>query len=137
MATSFIAVDNMEATVRALARVPDVMRARLVDVTDVAKRELATLIARSAPRRTGALAQSYVPSPRRGLTGFIGVQSGEIRGQRPEVYWRMVEFGTVTMAAQPHIVPTAERYGLVFVGRVQKAGRDIEADLSSRGGRFV
>ena len=128
-----VTLHGFDATIDALRKAPEAMRARLVDVVQVAKRELALQIAQAAPRRTGALAEAYQASPRRGLTGFIGVAAGEIRGQTPSKYWHMVEFGTVNMAAQPHIVPTAERYGDVLVNRIRRAGQDIERDLHSRG----
>lgn len=132
-----VTLEGFGAVIDALQKAPEVMRARLVDVIGSAKQELAQRIAQAAPRQTGALAESYQPSPRRGLTGFIGVAAGQIRGQEPSRYWHFVEFGTVNMGAQPHIVSTAERYGDVLVNRIRRAGQDIERDLASRGQRFL
>lgn len=137
MATRTVSVEGLGAVVDAMRRVPDVTRARLVDTVDRSKRELAQLTAQAAPYRTGALREAIQPSARRGLTGFIGIAAGEIRGEQPSKYWHMVEFGTVHMAAQPYIVPTAERYADKFVTHVRRTGQDIERDLQSRGQRFV
>lgn len=132
-----VSVEGMAATVKALQSAYDVTRARLVDVTVAAKRELAQLTAQAAPFRTGALREAIEPSSRRSLIGFIGIKAGEIRGETPSKYWHMVEFGTVNMAAQPYIVPTAERYGDVYLNRIRRVGQDIERDLQSRGQRFL
>lgn len=130
-------VVGLEQAKRRVRRVPDATRDRLVEVVVRAKTELAQRTAQAAPSRTAALRQAIQPSPRRGLTGFVGIAAGEFRGQRPEVYWRFPEFGTVSMAATPYIVPTAERYGATFLSHVQRSGRDIERDLESRGQRFL
>lgn len=136
-AISRTSVEGFEGMVAALRRTPDVVRAQLVDVISAAKVELAQRTAQRAPQRTGALREAIQPSPRRGLTGFIGIAAGEIRGQRPEAYWRFPEFGTVKMAAQPFIIPTAEQYGDVLVSRIRRSGQAIERDLQSRGQRFL
>lgn len=130
-----MALEGLQTAKRKIQRVPDVMRERTTDAVVVSKRELATIVARDAPFRTGALRQAITASPRRGLTGFVGVAAGEYRGQRPEDYWRFVQFGTVNMAAHDFVISPTERYGPIFLSRIRNAGQQAERDLD--GGRFL
>jgi len=71
----------------------------------------------AAPYRTGALRRSYHKVKTSTLAGRVGNDAGIAP------YAVFLEYGTVHMAAQPHLIPSAERERAAFRLKVASAVR--------------
>lgn len=118
---------------RAIASQPSAVRAKLQDLIHATSFSIAQRIRASVPVETGALKESITTASGSGLTGGVTIRPGVIKGRRPEVYWRFVEFGTIHMSARPTIRPATEAEVPDVESRVTKLASDLERDLTSGG----
>lgn len=123
---------GLDALKAAVARCPDVVRTHLGDVVQKTSYAIAQRARTLAPVATGALKAS-IESTSRGMSGRVGVSGVSINGQRPEVYWRFVEFGTVKMAARPLFRGATEAETPGFEQRIRAIAPKIERDFSAGG----
>ena len=130
-----VRLEGFESVLKALRNVPKVTRAVMVDVVGTSKAVLALRVQAAAPVDLGALRSKIVPSPRKGVMGFVAVEAGEAFGREPSIYVYMQEFGTEAQTAKPFIRPTAEQFGHTFIENVKRAGPQIERDMTTVGGR--
>ncbi len=126
-----VRLEGFESVLKALRNVPKVTRKHMVQAVGESKTALAYRIRAEAPLETGALRSKILPSIRRGVMGFVAVESGEVFGREPSVYVYMLEFGTEAMAAQPFIRPTSEQYGHTFIENIKRTGPQIEREMST------
>jgi HK97 gp10 family phage protein len=119
----------------------DALNAAIKRAPDVVKNHSSSAIASSTfavfqgmrgrvPVDTGGLklAIDHKVPARGGLTGSVVINPGAY-------YWHMVEFGTVNMAAQPYIRPSAEAESDDFVRRMKDVGPKLERDFTT--GRYA
>jgi hypothetical protein len=131
MAKEVVTLDGYEGVFEALRAAKDVARARLVDKIQDAKRQLAQNIRVVTPYETGALRESIEATTPKGLTGFIGIRSGEIRGRRPDIYYRFLEYGTQHIPAKSYIRGPTNAFADQFIGLIRSAGKEMEKDLTT------
>ncbi len=129
MAFTSTRIDGLDHAITQFRRAPHLARQYVGEAVKVTEITTAEKVRRAAPVNTGALRHS-IGSKTSGLNASITIEPGVLYGQRPDVYWRFVEFGTRYMAAQPFIRPTAEAEEQPFIGRVADAGKRIERTLS-------
>lgn len=103
-----------------------------------AAQELAKRIVARAPRRTGRYQASIIgdrissrPAGKALVGGKGQTKDKNATGVFADFRWRWLEFGTVKMAAQPHIFPTYRAYKKAarrkVAGAVNKAVRRAKA----------
>ncbi len=128
MAKSSSSLEGFEATKRAFAAAPELVKAAAADVVAKSAFAVAQRARSLAPSRTGRLRAGIV-SASSGLNGRVGTNSKDL------FYWRFVEFGTVKMGARPFFRPAAEAEADSYVRAMADIGPKLERDLSS--GRFL
>lgn len=129
MAFSRTRIEGLDHAIRQFRRAPDLAKKFIGDAIQVTEITLAQKVRAAAPVDTGAL-QHSIGSKSAGLKAQITIEDGVIKGLRPDIYWRFVEFGTSRMAAQPFIRPTAEAEQQPMIGRVANAGLRLERALT-------
>jgi hypothetical protein len=130
MAKEIVQLEGYEGVFEALRAAKDVARARLVDKIQDAKRQLAQNIRVVTPYETGALQESIEATTPKGLTGFIGIRGGEIRGRRPDIYYRFLEYGVEGIPAKSYIRGPTNAFADQFIGLIRSAGKEMEKDLT-------
>lgn len=130
MAKVTSSLDGFEAVRAAFKAAPEKVRVLAGDAVAVSTFATAQGARAFAPRRTGALREA-ITSKTIGLNGRVGLVGGEVRGERPDVYWRFVEFGTVKVPARPFFRPAAERETEPYLKRLRDIGPKLERDLAA------
>jgi HK97 gp10 family phage protein len=131
MAVMTMRLVGLDALQRALTAQPAVVKAHLQGVIQSTAFSIAQRIHASVPVDTGALKESIQASRVSGLTGGVAVATGVIRGRRPEIYWRFVEFGTLHRGARPTIRTAAQAEVPDLENRVTHMASDIERGLTA------
>ncbi len=129
MAFSRTRIEGLDHAISQFRRAPDLAKKFIGEAIQVTEITLAQKVRAAAPVDTGAL-QHSIGSKTTGLKAQITIEDGVIKGLRPDIYWRFVEFGTSRMAAQPFIRPTAEAEQQPMIGRVANAGLRLERALT-------
>lgn len=132
MAKVTVTVEGLEALKAAVQRCPDDARRHLSDVVQATAFSVAQRAKALAPVDTGALKAS-IASTSRGLSGRVGLSGGMVRGKRPDIYWRFVEFGTVRTPARPLFRAATEAESSTFEKRLRDASAKIERNLGGSG----
>lgn len=113
--TEKIRIEGLSDTLAAIRAYPLEFQKRPIrSALAKAARQLRNAIRAAAPVRTGRLAGAVFSARERAPDQFglgelfaIGVRPGKKRDdKRGAYYWRMVEFGTAKMPAQPFVRPT-------------------------------
>lgn len=128
MAFTRTRIEGLDHAIRQFRRAPEVAKKFIGDAIRVTEITLAQKVRAAAPVDSGALRHA-IDSKTVGLKAQILIDDGLIYGQRPDIYWRFVEFGTSRMAAQPFIRPTAEAEQQPMIGRIANAGVRLERAL--------
>ena len=119
-----------DALKAAIQRNPELVRSHMSTVIARTATAVAQRARASAPVATGALRQSIGASSR-GLSGRVDVAAGTIQGQRPELYWRFIEYGTVKMPARPLFRAATEAEFPFLEQRVRAIVPLLERDFSA------
>lgn len=121
----------MEAR-RAFARIPEATRNAINEVNALTAHAIVSRAKARVARRSGLLQKSinWSQDKRRG-TAKVGIEKG------PAFYGHFVEFGTITQPARPFMLPATELERSNHELRFRDAGRRLERDVASVGGRFV
>lgn len=129
-------IEGLDHVRKALQDTPKEARAVLRNVVVDTVRIVAQRTAQAAPFETGALRQAIVGQPptRSGLNGYVAIDQGTFHGRQPSSYVLALEYGKGP-GARPFIRSTAERESAPYVSRLQRAGKEIERNLSAIGGR--
>ena len=132
-------ISGMRELRAAFKRLPDVTRDRL---NDIATEPTAREVVRNARARI----QSSPSIQTRALLNGVDLSMSRANG-RAKVGIRadsparkrahFVEFGTEKMSAEPFMIPSAEGERAPYLQRCRAAGRAIERDMSTIGGRFL
>jgi len=122
--TSSSSLEGFEATRRAFAAAPELVKVAAQDVVAKSAFAVAQRAKALVPVRTGKLKAAIV-SASTGLNGRIGVADKSV------FYWRFVEFGTVKQSAHPFFRPAAEAESDAFVRAMAAIGPRLERDLSA------
>lgn len=124
-----VEIEGMEQALQAFRTAPSIARQYIGHAVSVTEITLAGRVRQKAPVQTGAL-RLAVTSKTTGLRASISIESGDIYGRRPSVYWRFVEFGSIhNIPAKPFIRPSAEEESEPFVNRIREAGKRLEREL--------
>lgn len=124
---------GLDSLQRAMREQPARVRAGLQDLVAATSFAIAQRARANVPVDTGAYKAAITTTNVSGLSGGVVIGSGVIRGRRPEVYWRFVEFGTVHVPARPALRDAAQGEIQDVEARVQHLADAIERDLSSGG----
>lgn len=130
MAVQTMRLVGLNALQKALTAQPALVKAHLQGVIQTTSFSIAQRIRATVPVDTGAYHDAIEVTPVSGLTGGVYIRPGVIKGRRPEVYWRFVEFGTVHVPASPAIRPATQDELPEVEARVTAMATDIERDLS-------
>jgi HK97 gp10 family phage protein len=124
-----VVIEGMAQALRAFQMAPKLAREYISGAVRVTEILLAGRVRSGAPVRTGALRLS-INSKTTGLNASISIEEGELYGQRPSVYWRWVEFGSLhNVPARPFIRPAAEQESEPYITRIKDAGKRMERAL--------
>lgn len=131
-------VEGLDEVRQKLLDVPKEGRAIVRDVVRTTVRIVTQRTRQAAPFETGALREAITEAQPKGssIIGGVQIQQGQFRGRTPSAYVFPLEYGK-GKGARPFIRSTAEAESSAYVARLSAAGKTLERNLESRGGRFL
>lgn len=110
---------GFDALKKAIVQAPELVRIEAEDAVQITTFSCAQRMKAMVPVRTGRLKRAIDPRAR-GLSGRVLIDPAAW-------YWRLVEYGTVKMAARPFARPAAEIESLDYLDRIRRIGTTLEA----------
>ncbi len=119
-------LEGFEATQRALVRAPVLVKTLASSAVATTTFAIAQRAKSLVPVASGDLKRAIEGSrpTAGGLTGRVGTNASNV------YYWRFVEFGTKSQAAQPFFRPAAEAESNAYLDRLRAIGPRLERDFS-------